>query len=497
MIFLFGLILQRAKEKMKSKISCFFLHSIEKKKMSDDRAPPAAPPAGGVCPFRGVMQRVGLSPRDPADAKEGNAATPPGVCPFSGAKSGGGDASMASEPSTSTAPGSGGGGVCPLGFGRSKPGGPPLSRLHCPRCKSLFHDCVLLGCGHRFCASCLGGKATDCCLVCGADVSSRLPDAESQALADAALEDAARADREGQAQAWLRAAMSSAAGGNHAAALARAERAAAALEEELLASCPSSSSASSSHSPSSAAARRAAVSGVIGDSHRSLGDLEAAAVRYEGAVAVLEGALAEASKVGEGGGGGEKRGDGEGGNPPSDPSSSSASASPPSSSSSSLRELTRALTVTLNKLGDLRYSSASATEARPLYARALRERLAAAGVGEEQAARAASSGSGSSASPSPSSAAIPPASEGDAERASDLIDAGLSAAKVADADAAAAGEGGGEEGAALAEAAERGLRLAAALLAAGAAGAAAAGGPLAARAERRRAFLESSNGQGK
>ena len=228
MIFLFGLILQRAKEKMKSKISCFFLHSIEKKKMSDDRAPPAAPPAGGVCPFRGVMQRVGLSPRDPADAKEGNAATPPGVCPFSGAKSGGGDASMASEPSTSTAPGSGGGGVCPLGFGRSKPGGPPLSRLHCPRCKSLFHDCVLLGCGHRFCASCLGGKATDCCLVCGADVSSRLPDAESQALADAALEDAARADREGQAQAWLRAAMSSAAGGNHAAALARAERAAAA-----------------------------------------------------------------------------------------------------------------------------------------------------------------------------------------------------------------------------------------------------------------------------
>ena len=424
--------------------------------MSDDKAPPA----GGGCPFRGVMQRVGISPHEPASGAGAGQTAPPGVCPFSGAKSSGGDdaspSTTATElPSTSTG--------CPLGFGRSRPGGPPLSRLHCPRCKSLFHDCVLLGCGHRFCASCClgGGEEAEgdrgSCLACGADVTSRRSDEESQSLADAALEDAALADAEGQSRAWLRAAMSSAAGGNHAAALARSVRAAAALEEELLAASSSSSSAA-------AAARRAAVTGVIGDSHRALGDLGAAAERYEGAVAVLEGALSaeEASKA-----------------------ASSSSASPSSSSSRELRELTRALTVTLNKLGDLRYSSASAAEARPLYARALRERLRAAGVGEEQASEAASILSGSA----PAAAvAIPPAGEGDAETASDLIDAGLSAAKVADADAAAAGGGGEGAGA---EAAARGLRLAAALLAAGAAGAAAAGGPLAARAERLRAFLES------
>ena len=488
---------------MISEINMYSLNRTEKiegkKSMIDDKAPPAPAAGGGGCPFRGVMQRVGLSQSDPAGAEQGQ--TAPGVCPFSGAKSSiGRDEASSGPPSTSTAAPAGG--VCPLGFGRSEPGGPPLSRLHCPRCKSLFHDCVLLGCGHRFCASCVGGGGERAgegggggggggggdCLACGADIASRRPDAEAQALADAALEDAARADSEGEAQAWLRAAMSSAAGGNHAAALARAARAAAALEEELLASPPSSSS-----DAATTAVRRAAVSGVIGDSHRSLGNLGAAAEKYQGAVAVLEGALsAERSLEGGGGGGG-----GGGENP-------AASSSPPLSLS--LRELTRALTVTLNKLGDLLYLSASAAEARPLYARALRERLLVAGAG---AARAGGAGPAPSSSPpsaaaaaAAAAAAIPPAGEGDAERASDLIDAGLSAAKVADADAAAAaaGGGGGEEGGAAAAAAAAvagGLRLAAALLAAGAAGAAAAGGPLAARAERLRAFLESSISQGK
>ena len=393
-----------------------------------------------------------------------------GVCPFSGAKADVSSAmattttmphpssTYAPPPSSTGAPPPSAG--CPLGFGRSKPGGPPLSLLHCPRCKSLFHDCVVLNCGHRFCGSCFGEKVRDC-LACGADVSSRKPDPESQRLADAALEDAARADGQGQAQAWLRAAMSSAAGGNHEAALARSRRAEAALEEELK---------ESSSSSSLSAARRAAVSGIIGDSHRSLGELKAATERYEGAVAVLERALEDLvspSSPKEGGGGENS-----------------------TSSSSSRRELTRALTVTLNKLGDLLYSTASAKEARPFYARALRERLSTAGVTEEQAREAASSSSTSSSSSSSSS--ITPASEDDAERASDLVDAGLSAAKVADADAAAEGEGGEQEEAAARAEAERGLRLAAALLAAGARGAAAAGGPLAARAERLRAFLGSS-----
>ena len=434
--------------------------------MSDDDATPPAPTGGGGCPFCGVLQRVGLSPRSVDAAKAGAA----GVCPFFGAKNSE-DASMpstmpGSPPSTTSATG------CPLGFGRSKPGGPPLSRLHCPRCKSLFHDCVLLNCGHRFCGSCSGEGARDC-LACGADISSRMRDGESQRLADAALEDAVQADKEGAAQAWLRAAMSSAAGGNHAAALARSERAEAALEVELKRNTSSSSAAVAAAAAAAAAARRAAVSGVIGDSHRSLGDLKSAAERYEGAVAVLEKALADSSPP---------SGEGE---------DSAAAASASDSASPSRRELTRALTVTLNKLGDLLYSLASAKEARPLYARALSERLSTAGVSEEQAREASSSSSSSS---SPSSLAIPPASEDDAERASDLVDAGLSAAKVADADAAAAAAGKGTEAAAAAEAAEKGLRLAAALLAAGAAGAATAEGPVAARAERLRVFLEGNRG---
>lgn len=60
--------------------------------------------------------------------------------------------------------------VCPLGFGASR--GPALSALHCPLCRSLYHDPVLSQpCGHRFCRYCIQ-KFGDCPL-CGADLDTR------------------------------------------------------------------------------------------------------------------------------------------------------------------------------------------------------------------------------------------------------------------------------------------------------------------------------------
>ena len=67
--------------------------------------------------------------------------------------------------------------VCPLGFGSSR--GPSLSALHCPLCRSLYHDPVLSQpCEHRFCRYCIQ-KFKDCPL-CGADIDSVTGDGETQ-----------------------------------------------------------------------------------------------------------------------------------------------------------------------------------------------------------------------------------------------------------------------------------------------------------------------------
>lgn len=67
--------------------------------------------------------------------------------------------------------------ACPLGFGSSR--GPSLSTLHCPLCRSLYHDPVLSQpCKHRFCRYCIQ-KFKDCPL-CGADIDSVTGDGETQ-----------------------------------------------------------------------------------------------------------------------------------------------------------------------------------------------------------------------------------------------------------------------------------------------------------------------------
>jgi len=270
-----------------------------------------------------------------------------------------------------------------------------------------------LACTHTFCASCLPPTAQDC-LVCGADVAGRTPDAAKAAEVAARLEEEAQAAARAAggdpltaaaaaAGVWLAASLASSAGGNPGAGLARLGEAAEGLERALggvasPSSPPPSPPASASASAASALAVLAAVRGSQGDCWRALGDADAAVASYGAAVAALEG-----------GGGG--RGEEAGGAP-----------GPPS------LDLLHALAVTLSKLGDLEYVRAGPAAAAALYGRALVARLGAGGeaVPAWAAEVAGGGGAGASAPPPP-----PPAAAGL------RVDAGLSAAKVGDALAAA------------------------------------------------------------
>lgn len=62
--------------------------------------------------------------------------------------------------------------VCPLGYG--SPNGPSLSVLHCPLCRALLHNVVSTQpCKHLFCKFCIA-KFSDCPL-CGSDIKGLQP----------------------------------------------------------------------------------------------------------------------------------------------------------------------------------------------------------------------------------------------------------------------------------------------------------------------------------
>lgn len=61
---------------------------------------------------------------------------------------------------------------------------PPFTLAHrFSSCRSLFCDCVVTSCGHRYCAGCVQG-ARDC-PACGADIESLEPDEETQGAQEA------------------------------------------------------------------------------------------------------------------------------------------------------------------------------------------------------------------------------------------------------------------------------------------------------------------------
>jgi hypothetical protein len=61
---------------------------------------------------------------------------------------------------------------------------PPSALAHrFSSCRSLFCDCVVTSCGHRYCAGCVQG-ARDC-PACGADIESLEPDEETQGAQEA------------------------------------------------------------------------------------------------------------------------------------------------------------------------------------------------------------------------------------------------------------------------------------------------------------------------
>ncbi|KAL4854859.1 hypothetical protein ACK3TF_004544 [Chlorella vulgaris] len=133
---------------------------------------PATPTSAGQCPFLAGVSGVSLQQTAPAES----AAV---------AGDGSGAAAQQSDRPADGQQGEAAPAVCPLGFGRGA-GGPRLGQFHCFLCKSLFYRCTVTSCGHRFCAGCIAGAAD--CPACGADITSLQPDPQTQDLVERYIE---------------------------------------------------------------------------------------------------------------------------------------------------------------------------------------------------------------------------------------------------------------------------------------------------------------------
>ncbi|KAL4421602.1 hypothetical protein ABPG75_010893 [Micractinium tetrahymenae] len=139
-------------------------------------------PAAAQCPF---MSKIGgMAVQNTATSGPGTAGTGAKVTPTSAAAKPGAPAGEAAgaPPAAAASPRPA---VCPLGFGG---GGqqPQLGEFHCLICRSLYHDCVKAACGHRFCAGCVA-RCRDC-PVCGADIEGLEADAGTQAKVEKYIE---------------------------------------------------------------------------------------------------------------------------------------------------------------------------------------------------------------------------------------------------------------------------------------------------------------------
>eukprot|EP00879_Flechtneria_rotunda_P015606 GHRR01016321.1.p1 GENE.GHRR01016321.1~~GHRR01016321.1.p1 ORF type:complete len:352 (+),score=100.61 GHRR01016321.1:487-1542(+) len=90
--------------------------------------------------------------------------------------------------------------ACPLGFGSAR--GPQLSSLHCPVCKGLlFEPHMSTSCKHTFCHACIS-KTRDC-PVCGQDVEGTEPNTVLEGLVNTFLDTHSRSPQLVAAQADL------------------------------------------------------------------------------------------------------------------------------------------------------------------------------------------------------------------------------------------------------------------------------------------------------
>lgn len=290
----------------------------------------AAPTAGQGPPVSSAAGSTGTCPFGFGAA----AAAPQAAGSSAGAASNADPTGPVAEPAAAP-------GKCPYGFGQAS-NGPKLSELHCVLCRSLLFEAVTTNCGHIFCGSC-AGRFSDC-PVCGADIIEMKPNTELQGRVDQVL--AAHADKmtvweleggraqEGDAASnldrdratfFLHLGLRSLAGGNTAAAADRLGRAA----QELSAALQGSSGADAAQ----LRCKLGSVRGSQGDCHRRLGSTQAAQRCYVDSIDLLR----EPAAAG-------------------------------------LAEAAHALSVSLNKLGDLHYSAGHWAQAQQLYTEALQLR---------------------------------------------------------------------------------------------------------------------------
>ncbi|KAG0522142.1 hypothetical protein BDA96_07G011300 [Sorghum bicolor] len=288
---------------------------------------------GGVCPVKATDQSsAGLCPA----AKSDKSIT--GVCPVTGKGHGsehkesidGGEEKGTDDPRMVPA-------KCPFGYDSNTF---KLGPLSCIVCQALLHESSKCKpCAHKFCKACIS-RFKDCPL-CGADIEGIEPDAELQALVDRFIDGHARIKRlhaTGDVEAadfkdkviyedvsmergafLVQQAMRAFRAKNIESAKSRLTMCADDIREEL----------KSSEDNLDLCSQLGAVLGMLGDCCRTLGDSPSAITHYEESAEIL-------SKL-----------------PTKD------------------LELVHTLSVSLNKIGDLRYYDGDLQSARNYYARSL------------------------------------------------------------------------------------------------------------------------------
>lgn len=231
--------------------------------------------------------------------------------------------------------------VCPYGYGAAT--GPKLSALHCPLCRALIYESQESEpCGHIFCKYCLS-RFRDCPL-CGRDVKGSKPHEQTRrdvvAFLDAHEKESGELQRTNSfpegldpsiASFYLQIGLQSYAGGNYEAAVARLTRAQEELQHEV----------DSGVADARVYCKLSAVCGAVGDSHRRLGNVEAAKNMYQKSIDCFE-PLGEKDD-----------------------------------------EVVHSLTVSINKLGDLHYMAGEGPAALQHYKQALQLRRSAWGSREQ------------------------------------------------------------------------------------------------------------------